>query len=188
MAATLVLGGARSGKSSYAESLATASGKQAVYIATAQGRDAEMQLRISHHQQARPADWLLVEEPVALAAALHAWCTPDRVVLVDCLTLWLNNVLFSELETYPEVGVIALPALFHEQRAELLSALDRIHSELILVSNEIGLGVVPCGSVARCFVDEAGRLNQEVAKRCTRVVLVTAGLPLLIKGAAGQQA
>jgi len=184
MTRTFVLGGARSGKSSYAESLAIASNKEVIYIATAEvnANDVEMQHRIEHHQQRRQSDWLLVEEPIALARALQTWCTPERLVLVDCLTLWLTNLLFSAKLTYPDIGVIPLPALYCEQREQFLTTLDQVKSDLIIVSNETGLGVVPYGAVSRCFVDEAGRLNQDVAKRCERVVLVTAGLPLIIKG------
>lgn len=185
MSRTLVLGGARSGKSAYAEQLALATNLPLVYIATAQARDAEMQARIAHHQQRRATDWLLVEEPLALAEALLIWCTPGRVVLLDCLTLWLSNILFPEFDQeadqHADVAVIGLPDCFHTRRRQFLSALDTLPGELIIVSNEVGLGVIPYGAVSRCFVDEAGRLNQHVAQRCERVVLVTAGLPLDLK-------
>jgi adenosylcobinamide kinase/adenosylcobinamide-phosphate guanylyltransferase len=184
MTRTLVLGGARSGKSAYAESLAAAAGKEMIYIATAQAGDAEMQARIAHHRQQRSAMWVLVEEPLALGDALLSWCAPHRVVLVDCLTLWLSNLLFSETANFPDIGVIAPPKVFHEQRARFLRALELVGGELVLVSNEVGMGVVPYGAVSRCFADEAGRLNQEVASRCERAVLVAAGLPLALKGGA----
>jgi adenosylcobinamide kinase/adenosylcobinamide-phosphate guanylyltransferase len=184
MTRTLILGGARSGKSAHAESLATASGKEVIYIATARAADAEMQVRIDHHQQRRPATWVTVEEPLALGDALLDWCSPGRVVLVDCLTLWLSNLLFSEEASFPDVGVIPLPQLFHEQRARFLHALEQVSGDLVLVSNEVGMGVVPYGAVSRCFADEAGRLNQDAARRCDRAVLVAAGLPLALKGGA----
>ncbi|PRC91529.1 bifunctional adenosylcobinamide kinase/adenosylcobinamide-phosphate guanylyltransferase [Solimicrobium silvestre] len=184
MTRTLVLGGARSGKSAFAETLAENQGKEVIYIATAQAKDTEMAARIKHHQQQRPASWRLVEEPLALGEALLKWCAPDRVVLIDCLTLWLANLLFDEKTEYPEIGLIPLPELFHEQREQFLTALTQVTGELILVSNEVGLGVVPYGAVSRCFVDEAGRLNQAVAKHCENVLLVAAGLPLVLKGSA----
>ena len=184
MTRSFILGGARSGKSSYAEQLAAQSRKEVVYIATGQARDAEMQQRIEHHQQRRPQQWRLVEQPIALAQAIQQWCAPERIVLVDCLTLWLSNLLFAERVDYPEVGLIEMPPLFIEQRALFLDSLASLNGDLIIVSNEVGLGIVPFGAVSRCYVDEAGRLNQEVAKRCENVVLVTAGLPLVLKGSA----
>jgi adenosylcobinamide kinase/adenosylcobinamide-phosphate guanylyltransferase len=186
MSTTLVLGGARSGKSAHAEALAAAAGREVVYIATAQaGRsDGEMAQRIAHHRAGRPAHWTTVEEPVALGAAIAAWNTPARVLLVDCLTLWLSNVLFSGADAFPETGVITLPALFHTERQALLDALASASGDVILVSNEVGMGIVPMGAVSRAFVDEQGRLNQAVAAACDRAVFVAAGLPLVLKGAA----
>ena len=183
MTKTLILGGARSGKSAYAEQCAVASGKQVIYIATGFAGDDEMRSRIAHHQLRRPADWIVVEEPVELEAALLKWCAPEHVVIVDCLTLWLTNILFSGEMNYPEVGQISIPEQFHTERAQFLNVLSLIKSELILVSNEVGMGIVPYGAVSRCFSDEAGRLNQDVAQRCERAVLVVAGLPLILKGA-----
>ncbi len=179
---TLVFGGARSGKSAYAERLATASGKEVVYIATATAGDAEMAARIAHHRAQRPAAWLTVEQPTALAAALAAWRAPERLVLVDCLTLWLSNLMFSDGKHYPDVGAIALPDCFHEERAALLAELETDRGDVLLVSNEVGMGIVPWGAVSRSYTDEAGRLNQSVAAVCDRVVLVAAGLPLMLKG------
>lgn len=182
MTRTLVLGGARSGKSLYAENLARQSGKEVVYIATAHAGDSEMAQRIAHHRTQRPADWLTVEEPLHLAAIIRSTASAQRVLLIDCLTLWLTNLLFSERADYPDVGEIALPATFHQQRAALLEALSTCSSDVILVSNEVGMGIVPFGAVSRCFADEAGRLNQAVAAICDRAVFVAAGLPLVLKG------
>jgi adenosylcobinamide kinase/adenosylcobinamide-phosphate guanylyltransferase len=183
MSRTLVLGGARSGKSALAERLARASGKQVVYLATSHAGDAEMAARIAHHRAHRPDDWQTVEEPTALAARLHALCAPDRLVLVDCLTLWLTNLMFPAGQDDPEVGPVGLTPQFLDERAALLAWLDApAKGEVVFVSNEIGLGVVPCGAVSRAFVDEAGRLNQAVAARCERVLFVVAGLPLALKG------
>jgi len=184
MARTLVFGGARSGKSAYAEKLALESGKQVVYIATARAGDGEMSTRIAHHRQQRPAEWRTVEEPLALADMIGQWAAPHRLILVDCLTLWLSNLMFSDGTDYPDVGDIALPALFHAQRARLLQTLADCASDIVLVSNEVGMGIVPYGAISRSFTDEAGRLNQAVAAICDGAVFVAAGLPLYLKGAA----
>ena len=195
---TLVLGGMRSGKSAHAEQLALASGKELVYIATGQAFDAEMAARIAQHRQRREGGgtnintntnssqaaprWITVETPLALGAALSLWCAPQRLVLVDCLTVWLSNLLFSEAREYPDIGRIEAPACFAEQRSALLEALQASTGEIVLVSGEVGMGIVPQGAVSRWFVDEAGHLNQVLAALCERVVLVTAGLPLQLKG------
>jgi adenosylcobinamide kinase/adenosylcobinamide-phosphate guanylyltransferase len=158
-----------------------------IYIATAQAVDAEMALRIDLHRQRRIADamptrWITVEEPLALGDALAQWCAPQRLVLVDCLTVWLSNLLFSEARDYPDIGRIDPPACFAEQRASFLQALAQAGGDAILVSNEVGMGIVPQGAVSRWFVDEAGRLNQAVAAVCERAVWVAAGLPMILKG------
>ena len=168
---TLILGGARSGKSALAERLACESGQAVVYIATAQAHDEEMAARIAHHRDRRPAHWQSVEEPLALAYTLRAYARPDRCVLVDCLTLWLSNLL----------GNADDKRLGHEWDA-LLNVLPALPGELLFVSNEVGLGVVPMGELTRRFVDEAGRLHQAMAARCERVLFVAAGLPLPLKG------
>jgi adenosylcobinamide kinase/adenosylcobinamide-phosphate guanylyltransferase len=183
MTRALILGGARSGKSAHAESLATGSGKEVVYIATAQAEDSEMAARIGHHRQRRPAGWTTVEEPIALGDALLRGRAPQRIVIIDCLTLWLSNLLFSGHTAFPEIGPVALPALLQAQRARFLAALAHAGGDVVLVSNEVGMGIVPQGAVSRCFADEAGRLNQAVAGSCERVVLVAAGVPLMLKDA-----
>jgi adenosylcobinamide kinase/adenosylcobinamide-phosphate guanylyltransferase len=181
---SLILGGARSGKSALAERLAHASGKQVVYLATAQARDAEMAARIGQHRARRPGHWQTVEEATALALRLRSLCAPERIVLVDCLTLWLSNVMFPQHHRYPEIGPIDLAPLFVAERAALLAWLEEPPcGETIFVSNEVGMGIVPSGAVSRAFADEAGRLNQDLAARCDRVILVAAGLPLSLKGA-----
>jgi adenosylcobinamide kinase/adenosylcobinamide-phosphate guanylyltransferase len=182
MTRTLIFGGARSGKSAYAERLAAQDGKQVVYIATAQARDAEMRERIAKHRRQRPSDWNTVEEGMALGQAIAAHAAPNRVVLVDCLTLWLSNLLFAAGEDFPELGPVAAPPLFAREKQGLLDALAQADGELILVSNEVGMGIVPQGAVSRWFVDEAGRLNQAVAAACDRVLWIAAGLPLSLKG------
>lgn len=168
---SLILGGARSGKSALAERIAVQSGRDVVYIATAQARDDEMAQRIGHHRARRSQDWACVEEPLALATALRAHAGEGRLLLVDCLTLWLSNLLGAQDE-----------AAFERERDALLSTLPELPGEIVLVSNEVGLGVVPLGELTRRFVDEAGRLHQSLAARCERVVFVAAGLPLALKG------
>ncbi len=183
MSRTLVFGGARSGKSAYAERLAAQSGKEVVYVATAAAGDAEMAARIAHHRAQRPQHWRTIEEPLALATTLAQWREPGRLVLVDCLTLWLSNLMFSEGTRYPDVGAIELPARLHQERAALLAELAIDRGDVVLVSNEVGMGIVPWGAVSRSYADEAGRLNQAVAALCDRVAFVAAGLPLMLKGA-----
>lgn len=167
----LILGGARSGKSRLAEQQAAAAGLEVVYIATSQALDEEMRERIRHHQQHRPAHWQLIEEPLALGRVLREQAAPGRCLLVDCLTLWVTNLLMHDN-----------PQCLHEERQQLLDALDELPGHLILVSNETGMGVVPLGELSRRYVDEAGWLHQELARRCDRVQFCVAGLPMLLKG------
>jgi adenosylcobinamide kinase/adenosylcobinamide-phosphate guanylyltransferase len=183
MTRVLVLGGARSGKSAYAEQLAAAAGKEVVYIATAGAGDEEMAERIDHHRARRPQAWHTVEETLSLAAALAEWRAPHRLVLVDCLTLWLSNLMFSDGRHYPDVGAITLPERLQAERTALLAELAIKRGDVVLVSNEVGMGIVPWGAVSRSYADEAGRLNQAVAAVCDRVAFVAAGLPLILKGA-----
>lgn len=165
----LVLGGARSGKSRYAEELALASSKPLLYIATAQGLDGEMQQRISHHQQQRDARWQTVEEPIALANCLRTQTGQQNCILVDCLTLWLTNILLAGDE------------VFVRERSALLDTLPQLAGDIIFVSNEVGMGIVAADPLSRRFVDEAGRLHQALAQQCERVTMVIAGLPLVLK-------
>lgn len=199
----LILGGARSGKSSYAENLCfdlqqqrqqqrqqsqTSYAKTPVYIATAQAFDEEMQARIAQHQQDRTAKndklaWHLVECPLALAQLLRNENsnteTANNIYLVDCLTLWLNNIIFS-------LGETAAQHQIHAETEQLIKAIEAFQQtnkqHLVLVANEVGLGVVPLGSVSRLFVDNAGWLNQNIAKIADSVTLITAGIPLTLKG------
>ncbi len=170
-AKTLIIGGARSGKSRLAERLAAESGEAIVYIATAAAGDEEMAARIAAHRAHRPASWETVEEPVGLAAALWRYATPQRCLIVDCITLWLTNLLLT-----------TAPGTFARERAALLDTLPALPGRLILVTNETGLGIVPLGVLSRRFTDEAGWLNQELAAACDRVLLTVAGLPLTLKG------
>ncbi|CAG9177590.1 bifunctional adenosylcobinamide kinase/adenosylcobinamide-phosphate guanylyltransferase [Cupriavidus respiraculi] len=186
---TLVLGGARSGKSHFAEQLATdyaaATGGPVTYIATAYDADQadeEMQLRIALHRARRPAEWHLVEEPVHLADAIYANARHNGCVLVDCVTLWLNNLIFTEGRDYPEHGLITPPPAFTEEIDALLTALPTVPGHVILVSNEIGFGVVPMGNITRFYVDELGRLNQKLAAAADCVRLLVAGIPVPVKG------
>jgi adenosylcobinamide kinase/adenosylcobinamide-phosphate guanylyltransferase len=175
----LVLGGARSGKSAYAQRRAAASGLPVTVIVTGSAGDAEMAERIAHHQAARPDGWRVVEAPLALAATLRAEAAPGRCIVVDCLTLWLTNFL-APVDAGHDLSA-APPQAWRDARAVLLSTLPALPGEIILVANEVGLGIVPLGSLARLFRDEAGRLNQDVAAACERATFVAAGLPLALK-------
>ncbi len=167
----LILGGMRSGKSRLAEQHAQATGLPVTYIATATAQDDEMRTRIAHHQASRPQHWQLAEEPIALAATLQRHAAKDRCLLVDCLTLWLTNLLCLEDE-----------ARLRQETAALLEVLPALPGQLILVSNETGMGVVPLGELTRRYCDEAGRLHQAVAEHCDQVIMTVAGLPLILKG------
>ena len=164
---TFVLGGARSGKSRYAEGLVTALPGPWAYVATAQAFDDEMRERIAQHRGQRAPGWRTVEAPLDMPAALAA--AGAAPVLVDCLTLWLSNLLLAGHDV-------------PDATARLLAALDARSAPTVLVSNEVGLGIVPDNTLARAFRDAAGRLHQAVAARADRVALVVAGLPLVVKG------
>jgi len=166
----LILGGARSGKSRFAERLAADSGLAVTYIATSQPLDGEMTERIAHHRDRRPAHWTLVEEPLQLARVLREQAAANRCLLVDCLTLWLTNLLMLDD-----------PARLAQERDTLLECLVELPGRIILVSNETGLGVVPLGELTRRYVDEAGWLHQAVAERVQRVTFMVAGLPMTLK-------
>ncbi len=172
--AVLILGGARSGKSRYAERLAMRSELPVIYLATGQAKDAEMAARIALHQQQRPAHWQTLEEPIALAETLQRLGKEECCVLVDCLTLWLNNILFDEQGQVQE-------KVFIEQSQALFAVIGSLTAEVIFVSNEVGSGIVPLDAMSRRFVDEAGRLHQQLAQCCERVVLITAGLAQVLK-------
>ena len=168
--ALLVLGGARSGKSRYAQALAEASRPQRLFLATAEAGDGDMADRIARHRAERGEGWATREEPLELAAALRAEARPDRIVLVDCLTLWLSNLMFSGRAPAQEI-------------TDLSREIGRLEGPVVFVSNEVGTGVVPPTPIGREFRDWQGRANQEVAAACGAVVLVTAGLPMLLKPA-----
>ncbi len=170
---TLILGGVRSGKSRLAEKLAQQSACPVTYIATANGKDAEMAARIAHHRSTRPANWKTVEAPIALASTLEQHATTDCLLLVDCLTLWLTNLLLAT-DVDPDTLV--------RERTALLEVLPKLPGELILVSNETGMGIVPLGELTRRYCDEAGWLHQAIAAQADRVILTVAGLPLYLKG------
>ena len=163
-----VLGGARSGKSRYAQSRAEAAPGDPVFIATAEAFDDEMRERIARHRADRDTRWRTVEAPHALPAAIDALNDAKSVVLVDCLTLWVSNLLLANADI-PAAG------------RELCDAIARFEGALILVANEVGLGIVPDNALARRFRDEAGRLHQNLAAQAGRVVFMVAGLPMQVK-------
>lgn len=165
---TLVIGGARSGKSSFAEGLAIATNRPRRYIATAQAWDAEMQARIAQHKDQRGEAWITVEAPFDLCGAL-ADAPPSEIVLVDCATLWLSNHLLAEVNLDAEA-------------AKLLGAIADCAAPVVVVSNEVGWSIVPDNALARAFRDAQGRLNQRMAAQAGLVVAVMAGLPIVLKG------
>ena len=168
---TLILGGVRSGKSRLAERPATESGAQVAYIATARAQDEEMRARIAAHRARRPEHWRLIEEPYRLASALHEYAEAGHCVLVDCLTLWLTNLLTAGDSTVLEREARALRVM-----------LPTLAGRVILVSNETNMGVIPLGELNRRYCDEAGRLHQDLAEICDCVILTIAGLPQILKG------
>ncbi|GCF88523.1 bifunctional adenosylcobinamide kinase/adenosylcobinamide-phosphate guanylyltransferase [Shewanella sp. M-Br] len=201
----LVLGGARSGKSRYGEALVrqyTALGFDACYVATAQALDDEMATRIAKHQAGRTDDgieWQLFEESLALTALLKRLAKPGRVILVDCLTLWLTNQLLASnvkidddpaptewnaTDFIPYASSISNDEALANWQAEktaFVDSLAELEGVVVLISNEVGSGIVPLGELSRQFVDEAGWLNQAVAALADNVTLVVAGLPLALK-------
>lgn len=166
---TLVLGGARSGKSAFAEGLVERASASRLYLATGQAWDDEMRARISAHQDRRGEGWETVEAPLELTAALASSARSDRPVLVDCLSLWVTNLMLGEHD---------IEAAFDE----LARALPDLKGPVVFVSNEVGLGIVPDNAMARAFRDHAGRLHQQIASLADEVHFVAAGLPLKMKG------
>ncbi len=168
----LILGGARSGKSGYAEDLAIKNGKALRLIATGQAADEEMAKRIAHHQAQRNKkslgkEWRVLEEPIKLSEAMTEIDDGKSVIIVDCLTLWLSNAMHK--------------GVWGEERRKLITILPTLKNDILFVSNEVGSGVVPLGQLSREFVDQSGWLHQALAKRCERVTLIVAGLPLSLK-------
>ncbi|WP_299353846.1 bifunctional adenosylcobinamide kinase/adenosylcobinamide-phosphate guanylyltransferase [uncultured Shimia sp.] len=165
---TFILGGAASGKSTYAEHLVVATGKPRVYLATSQAYDAEMEDKISRHQTSRGPDWETVECPFELAKAL-AKIRADQVALVDCATMWLSNHLLKDHDLEAESGL-------------LLRAIVACKGQVVIVSNEVGMGVVPDNALARKFRNVQGKLNQQISEISETAILVVAGLPMALKG------
>jgi len=165
---TLVMGGARSGKSRHAETLVTALPPPWTYIATAQAFDDEMRERIALHRGRREPGWTTLDAPLDLPQAIDSAARDASPVLVDCLTLWLTNIMLAERDIPAETDA-------------LHAALERAKAPVVLVSNEVGLGIVPDNALARRFRDEAGRLHQQLAARADRVFFMVAGLPMTVK-------
>jgi len=166
----LIIGACRSGKSTYAENCAISLNKKRVYIATAEALDAEMQTRILRHQTDRDVTWELCETPVQLADAVSRYDDPDSCILIDCLTLWLSNCLLSDD-----------PALWKSEQEKFIISLKMARSDVLMVGNEVGSGIIPMGKINRTFVDENGRLHQRLAEICDKVTYIVAGLPHTLK-------
>ena len=169
---TLVLGGARSGKSAFAEGLVDAAPKP-VYLATAQALDSEMSEKIRLHRERRGDHWLTVEEPLEIATALRQHSDPDSPVLLDCLTLWLSNILHARRDV-------------DTQLRRLLESFAALHGPVVCVSNEVGLGVTPDNALSRRYVNDLGRLHQQIAAQASQVYFLIAGIPILIKNTTSQ--
>lgn len=168
MAITLILGGARSGKSQFAETLVATQGGSACYIATGEARDDEMRARIDHHRARRGSAWQTIEEPLEAAGVVAAHAAADNPILIDCLTLWVSNLMHADRDVDAACD-------------ELVAALSRAKGDVTLVANETGLGIVPMNALARAFRDEAGRVNQRVAAAADTVYFMVAGLPHALK-------
>ncbi len=175
---TLVLGGVRAGKSNYAQELASDAGR-VLFVATAEAGDPEMAARIASHRRTRPVDWDTLEEPVDLAAALPPLLNRYDTVVLDCLTLWVSNLLLEDAGAAPTRGDIL------SETRSLLDVYDDGDASWIVVSNEVGLGVVPATDLGRAYADELGRVNQLVAAEADDVYFVAAGLPLRMKSGNG---
>jgi len=170
----LVLGGAKSGKSRYALDICNRSGKNRIFLATARAKDQEMKERILRHQAEREPEWLTREEPLKIAAAIREADREDTIILVDCLTLWLSNLFMKYKDDQREI----------DRAVEtLVTQLADIHGSVVLVSNEVGAGIVPDNPLSRRYRDCAGLLNQQVAATADKVVAVIAGIPLALKDA-----
>jgi adenosylcobinamide kinase/adenosylcobinamide-phosphate guanylyltransferase len=170
----LIVGGVRSGKSRYAEQLAASCGAPVAVIVTATAGDEEMAARIAAHRARRPSHWRVLEEPIALGRALLEVARPDSAVIVDCLTLWLTNIMMQS-----DAG------LLERESDALLAAVESAPGPVILVSNDVGCGIVPANALARRFADATGTLHQRLAQACDRVVWMMAGLPLTVKPQSG---
>lgn len=165
----LVLGGAASGKSDFAEKIVLANSEQPIYIATGCAMDSEMSAKIATHRRRRGECWSTVEEPIEIAKILCQEDDGEKIFLVDCLTLWLTNLLAQNLDVVEEID-------------KLVAALDKLHGRVVLVSNELGLGIVPQNYDVRDFRNLHGAMNQSIAAAIDTVIFVTAGLPLILKG------
>ncbi|GAA0424160.1 bifunctional adenosylcobinamide kinase/adenosylcobinamide-phosphate guanylyltransferase [Cocleimonas flava] len=167
---SLILGGARSGKSSFAENLAKESGLDVIYLATANAWDEETKQRVEKHKSDRPSSWKTIEEPIHLASCLLRHSRPEKIIIVDCLTMWLNNLLMLEN-----------PAQLRQELDDFLDCVSKLQGRVIFVSNEVGMGIIPLGELTRNFVDESGRLHQKLGHLVENVTLIVAGIPLVVK-------
>jgi adenosylcobinamide kinase / adenosylcobinamide-phosphate guanylyltransferase len=168
---TLILGGVRSGKSRLAERMAIESQLPVTYIATATAQDEEMRQRITAHQARRPEEWHVIEAPIKLASALSNQAITGHCILIDCLTLWLTNLLLADDSP-----------IFERELEAFITLLPTLSSRIIMVSNETNMGIIPMDTLSRRYCDEAGQLHQELAQQCDQVILTIAGLPSVLKG------
>ncbi len=168
---TLLLGGVKSGKSKLAESMAIESGEAVTLIVTACAKDAEMQARIEHHKRSRPAYWQVIEEPLSLADALLQPLQSDNYIIIDCLTMWVTNLLLHKDNN-----------IFVKETSAFIDIVSRTSRSVTMISNETSMGIIPMGELTRRFCDETGLLHQTLASECDNVILTIAGLPMALKG------
>jgi adenosylcobinamide kinase/adenosylcobinamide-phosphate guanylyltransferase len=171
MASTLIIGGMKSGKSMLAEQQAIHSNLPVTYVATASAHDNEMQQRIQRHQQCRPVHWQTVEESIHLASLIKNHDRKNQCIVIDCLTLWLTNLLMLEND-----------ALLNKEIEEFVQLISSVKGQLIMVSNESNMGIIPLGELTRRYCDEVGILHQRLAQQCDNVIFTIAGLPHVLKG------
>ena len=169
MTSLFVLGGAKSGKSDYALTYVEACSENKIYIATAQAFDKEMHLKIQAHQDQRDNTWTTLNAPIDLCGAIAEHATSDNIVLIDCLTMWLSNLLLEDADIEKEIDA-------------LLTLLSAIKTKIVFVSNEVGMGIVPDNALGRAFRDAQGTLNKHIANHCNKAVFIASGLPLTLKG------
>lgn len=179
---TLLLGGVRSGKSDYAENIAVRSGLSVTYLATAKDLDAELNERVTHHQNSRPAHWKCIDVPVHLADAIRANSRPDCCLIVDCLFMWIKNLIMEDNKFCTEnSSSIKLGKTFEHEIKQLFDVIPDVQGKLIFISNEVGMGSISTTTFSKLLTNELGHINQQIAKVCSHVYLLVAGLPITVK-------
>lgn len=177
----LLLGGARSGKSAFAEQLAGKKSERVLYVATAEAGDDEMEKRIAIHRASRPSTWNTLEAPLKAGKCIEDVYSGEDVVIIDCITLLVSNIILQDKEDMDSVSLDDIERAVNDEIASLLKCMGRVESGFIVVSNEVGLGLVPDNKLARIYRDVLGRANQRLAAYCDTVYLMVAGIPVVVK-------